>query len=86
MRREHPNSTLHPDPCPSRVVERGPLNEGVGRWVPDVKHRLLCTYLHATRHAWAKWSDRVFIDPFAGPGRIQVKGESFTREGGAVRA
>jgi three-Cys-motif partner protein len=74
------------DPCPMLVVERGPRNEGVGTWVPNEKHRLLKEYLSATRHAWAKWPRRVFIDPFSGPGRIQVKGESFTRDGGAVVA
>lgn len=78
--------TIHPDPCPDLVVERGPKSEGVGSWVPENKHRLLVEYLHATRHAWKQWSSRVFIDPFAGPGRIQVKGESFTRDGGAVLA
>lgn len=74
------------DPCPMLVVERGPRNEGVGTWVPNEKHRFLKEYLSATRHAWAKWPRRVFIDPFAGPGRIQVKGESITRDGGAVVA
>lgn len=74
------------DPCPELVVERGPRDEGVGSWVPEDKHRLLREYLTATRHAWGKWSHRFFIDPFAGPGRIQVKGESFTRDGGAVVA
>jgi three-Cys-motif partner protein len=80
------DSTVHPDPCPSLVVERGPSNNGVGSWVPAQKHRLLCDYLHATRNAWKKWPSRVFIDPFAGPGRIQVEGEKATRDGGAVLA
>lgn len=77
---------MSPDPCPELLVERGPKNEGVGAWVPEQKHRLLCEYLNATRHAWGKWTSRVLIDPFSGPGRIQVKGEPFTREGGAIRA
>jgi len=46
----------------------------------------LAEYLLATRHAWKRWSNRVFIDPFAGPGRIQVKGEGFTRDGGCLLA
>lgn len=75
-----------PDPCPDLVVERGPKEKGVGAWVPHDKHRLLCDYLHASRYAWKKWPSHVFIDPFSGPGRIQVEGESFTREGGAVMA
>jgi three-Cys-motif partner protein len=33
-----------------------------------------------------KWPNRVYIDPFCGPGRIQVRDESFTRDGGAVVA
>ena len=74
------------DPCPDLPVERGPEQKGVGRWVPEHKHRLLAEYLHGTRQAWKKWPRRVFIDPFCGPGRIQVKGESFTRDGGAVVA
>lgn len=76
----------HPDLCPILEVERGPDGTGVGSWVPLEKHRLLCMYLDGSRHAWKKWSSRVFIDPFSGPGRIQVTGETFTREGGAVRA
>jgi three-Cys-motif partner protein len=47
---------------------------------------LLCDYLHASRHAWKKWPSRVLIDPFAGPGRIQVRDETVTREGGTVLA
>ena len=86
MREKKADQTIHPDPCPELIVEWGPKDEGVGSWVPAQKHRLLCEYLHATRHAWKKWPSRVFIDPFAGPGRIQVKGEPFTRDGGAVRA
>jgi len=86
MRGRKDDTQIHPDPCPELIVERGPKDEGVGSWVPEQKHRLLCEYLHATRHAWKKWANRIFIDPFSGPGRIQVKGESFTRDGGAVRA
>lgn len=77
---------VHPDPCPNLVIERGPHNEGVGSWVPEQKHRLLREYLTASRYAWKKWPSRILIDPFAGPGRIQVKGEAFTRDGGAVVA
>lgn len=79
-------SATHPDPCPDLIVERGPEDEGVGSWVPQEKHRLLQNYLSASRHAWARFPRRVFIDPFCGPGRIQVRGESFTRDGGAVVA
>lgn len=86
MRKGQADSLIHPDPCPTKIVERGPNDEGVGKWVPEDKHRLLREYLRATRHAWKKWPNRVFIDPFAGPGRIQVKGENFTRDGGAVVA
>jgi len=81
-----PDLGVRPDPCPERIVERGPDDDGVGTWVPLQKHKLLCEYLHATRHAWKRWPSRVLIDPFAGPGRIQVRGESGTREGGTVLA
>jgi three-Cys-motif partner protein len=79
-------SSIDPDPRPNLVVERGPSNKGVGSWVPTQKHRLLWEYLYATRNAWKKWPSHVFIDPFAGPGRIQVEGEKVTRDGGAVIA
>ena len=77
---------VEPDPCEGLVVERGPRDDGVGRWVPDEKHTLLAKLLGGTKGARAKWSERVLIDPFCGPGRIQVKGESDTRDGGAVVA
>jgi three-Cys-motif partner protein len=77
---------LEPDPLPNLHIERGPKDKGVGAWVPQDKHRLLCDYLHASRYAWKKWPQHVFIDPFCGPGRLQVEGESFTRDGGAVMA
>jgi three-Cys-motif partner protein len=79
-------ASIEPDPCPDLVVERGPSNKGVGSWVPTQKHRLLWEYLYATRNAWKKWPSHVFIDPFVGPGRIQVEGEKGTRDGGAVVA
>jgi len=79
-------TSIEPDPCPDLAIERGPSNKGVGSWVPTQKHRLLWEYLYATRSAWKKWPSRVFIDPFAGPGRIQVEGEQGTRDGGAVVA
>ena len=77
---------LCPDPHPELPIERGPEGKGVGNWVPCEKHRLLSEYLNASRFAWKKWKSRVFIDPFCGPGRIQVAGENFTRDGGAVVA
>lgn len=79
-------SPIASDPCPALIVERGPDEKGVGGWVPREKHRLLQHYLDATRYARRKWASRVFIDPFCGPGRLQVTGESFTRPGGAVIA
>lgn len=74
------------DPCPSLVVERGPENLGVGDWVPKIKHTLLAKYISSAYGAMNRWPHRVFIDPFCGPGRIQVKGEAFTRDGGSVVA
>lgn len=77
---------LLPDTRPGLPIERGAQNLGVGRWVPEQKHALLGRYLEGTREAWKKWPERVFIDPFCGPGRIQVRGESFDREGGTIVA
>lgn len=74
------------DPYPGHPVERGPHGRGVGRWVPQEKHLYLTRYLDATREARKKFKQRVLIDPFCGPGRIQVEGESFTRDGGSVAA
>lgn len=75
-----------PDPFPDLPIERGPDGQGVGEWVPFEKHRYLCRYLNATREAQKRFKRRVLIDPFCGPGRIQVKGESITRNGGSVIA
>lgn len=86
MRGAQIDRSIRPDPCPALIIERGPEDEGVGSWVPAHKHRLLQEYLHATRNAWKKWPSRIFIDPFSGPGRIQVRGENLTRDGGAVLA
>ncbi|MCL2160535.1 MAG: three-Cys-motif partner protein TcmP [Betaproteobacteria bacterium] len=78
--------SVYPDPLPHLPVERGPSNAGVGSWVPGIKHTILAKYIDATRKAQIKFPQRVLIDPFAGPGRLQVKGEPFTRDGGAVVA
>lgn len=77
---------MSPDPYPELPVERGPHGRGVGRWVVEEKYRYLTRYLDATREAQKKFKQRVLIDPFCGPGRIQVEGESFTRDGGSVVA
>ncbi len=77
---------VEPDPCPDLMVELGPNQDGVGRWVPDEKHTLLAKMIGGTRGARKKWEERILIDPFCGPGRIRVKGEPFTRDGGAVVA
>lgn len=77
---------IQPDPLPELPVERGPSGRGVGRWVPDEKHRLLADFIEGSWPARAKFPDRVLIDLFAGPGRIQVEGENFTRNGGSLVA
>lgn len=76
----------HPDPYPDLPVEQGPSDEGVGWWVPQVKHTNLAKYIGGTRAAQAKWPSRVLIDPFCGPGRIRVRGETDTRDGGSIVA
>lgn len=70
---------VHADPCAELPVERGPSNEGVGWWVPQVKHTYLAKYIDGTRKAQVKFPNRVLIDPFCGPGRVQVKGEFHPR-------
>lgn len=54
--------------------------------MPEIKHTYLAKYINATRKAQVKFPKRVLIDPFCGPGRIQVRGEAFTRDGGAMTA
>lgn len=77
---------LTEDPCVGLTVERGPEDEGVGDWVPKIKHTLLAKYISAAYGAMNRWPERIFIDPFCGPGRIQVKGEKCTRDGGSLVA
>jgi three-Cys-motif partner protein len=71
------------DPLPLLPVELGRAGEGVGRWVPEMKHTFLAKYVEGTRRAREKFKQRVYVDLFCGPGRIQVKGETMTRPGGA---
>ncbi|MBP7655747.1 MAG: three-Cys-motif partner protein TcmP, partial [Pseudoxanthomonas sp.] len=61
----------------------GRNGEGVGCWVPEMKHTFLAKYVEGTRRAREKFKQRVYVDLFCGPGRIQVKGETMTRPGGA---
>jgi three-Cys-motif partner protein len=75
-----------PDPRPDLLIEEGPRNKGVGRWVPEQKHVLLAKLIGGTHRARARWPHRVFVDPFCGPGRIRVEGETTTRDGGCVVA
>lgn len=74
-----------PDSHPTLPIDRWD-GDGVGAWIPEKKHMLLAKYLDGTRAMAAKWPHRVLIDPFCGPGRLQVNGESFTRDGGALIA
>jgi three-Cys-motif partner protein len=85
-KKSHFSSGPHADPRPDLPVDRNPDGKGVGPWVPMDKHRLLTEYLHGTREAWKGWPQRVLIDPFCGPGRIAVEGETVTRDGGSVAA
>lgn len=75
--------TYEADPLPHLPVEHGRTGEGVGSWVPEMKHTFLAKYVEGTRRAREKFKQRVYVDLFCGPGRIQVKGESVTRPGGA---
>lgn len=75
------------DPFPDLPVERGQDGQGVGWWVPGIKHTLLAKWIDGTRAARRKsWRHLVLIDPFSGPARIQVRGENFTRPGGCAVA
>lgn len=74
------------DSHPHLPIELGPTGEGVGPWVPGQKHRYLAKWLDATRFHWSKWQRRILIDPFCGPGRIRVRGEQHSRDGGSLIA
>ena len=39
------------DPYPDLPIELGRQGEGVGRWVPEMKHTYLAKYVEATRRA-----------------------------------
>lgn len=84
--RAHQSDEFSSDSHPELIIERGPHGRGVGRWVPEEKHLYLTRYIDATREAQKKFRQRVLIDPFCGPGRIQVEGEPFTRDGGSIAA
>ena len=72
------------DPLPDLPIELGRQGDGVGDWVPLQKHTFLAKYVEGTRQARKKFRQRIFIDLFCGPGRIQVKGEAGTRHGGSL--
>ncbi|ROT44542.1 hypothetical protein [Pusillimonas sp. NJUB218] len=74
------------DPYPELPIEYGPHGRGVGKWVTEQKHKYLADYIIATQMARRKFPQCVLIDPFCGPGRLQVEGEAFTRPGGSVIA
>ena len=71
------------DRVPELPIELGRSNDGVGSWVPDMKHTFLAKYVEGTRQARKKFKKRVYVDLFCGPGRIRVKGEESSRHGGA---
>ena len=75
-----------PDSLPDLPVESGIDGSGVGFWVPESKHTFLAKYIEGSRQARKKFKQRVYVDLFCGPGRIQVKGESRSRPGGALVA
>lgn len=85
MKTEKPDDVL-PDPYPEFAGRSRTTVAAWGAGWLRKKHCYLVRYLDATREAQKKFKQRVLIDPFSGPGRIQVEGESFTRDGGSVAA
>ncbi len=71
------------DPLPHLPIERGRQGIGVGDWVPAMKHMYLAKWIEGTREMRKAFPERVLVDLFCGPGRIQVEGEERTRLGGA---
>jgi three-Cys-motif partner protein len=81
------NQAPEPDPFPHLPVMANDHGRGVGTWVVGVKHTQLCKYIDSARFAAQKWKRGwVYLDPFCGPGRLRVVGETCTRPGGAVTA
>ena len=52
------------DPLPHLPVEHGRNGEGVGCWVPEMKHTFLAKYVEGTRRAREKFKQRVYVDLF----------------------
>jgi three-Cys-motif partner protein len=74
------------DTRPDLPVERGKRGKGVGPWVREQKHQYLAKWIEGTREMRRRWPERVYLDLFCGPGRMQVRNESGTRHGGAAIA
>ena len=82
------NLPVEADSHPALTVDTGKNGGGVGGWVHSQKHKLLATYIDAARAVAnsGKFSNWVYLDPFSGPGRMNTKGETATRPGGAMVA
>jgi three-Cys-motif partner protein len=82
------NRAIEPDTHPHLVLDRGKNEDGVGDWVYRDKHRMLATYIDAARSAAnsSSFSNWIYLDPFCGAGRMQVREEKFSRPSGAMVA
>lgn len=58
----------------------------VGRWVTETKHKILGRYVHISHAARKKYINSAYIDLFAGPGRVMVKGLNHFADGGPIAA
>lgn len=55
------------DLLPLFPVELERAGEGVGCWVPEMKHTFLAKYVKGTRRAREKFKQRVYVDLFCSP-------------------
>lgn len=58
----------------------------VGRWVTEEKHEILKRYVRMSYGARGKFPNRAYVDVFAGPGRVMVKGKNHYADGGSLAA
>lgn len=58
----------------------------VGEWADNDKHEYLRRYIDATRQARHKFTERGFVDLFAGPGRVRLRDTGVVCDGSPLIA
>ena len=58
----------------------------VGRWVTEEKHQIIRRYIDCSWATRRKFSQRTYIDLYAGPGRVKIKHLEYYADGGPIAA